>query len=1575
MIARQSSPSLEESSQPLALQAISFEVQIIAAVPGACNEPSRRFVAREALHAALQSALPRNADGWQMEVSWLNEVALSAEVQLRGVSAHSMPALRDAVLSGEYDLAATAALVSALPALRGGFQVMTHKTRFAEEYESTVLSLDTLTAHQQEKLGNLSSASSSSSLHLKAPAGAGKTFVALHHIQDRLQASSSERVLFVARNEALACFAATWLVKRLLRAASDVAACRCVLQRLHILYEPFDIGVSEVVLGDYSIELRHRKEEHDLVKEAPNHYSLVAVDEAHHVYADPTLARQVEAFVTPQCTRRLLLSDLSQSLGRDLPYPDGCHEVVLSEVIRCSQRIVAGAMAFQLGGDEKLLTKCHHESTGPPLKSYLFDLEDHTSRATAYAEQTMRALAHVRDTFPGLSLHNRLAILVPDATFLQEFKTALRPLLEKEEPCDSSVLKLVTAAESSAMIGPLPFRNADQQMLAPGVANSIIVDTLANVDGLERLIVIAVGLDCPINQDADATAEVVETRSMLYRALTRAQLMAVVVNEFLRSGWLEFLGSIRLRKDEAFNSARELRMAETAAVDDMVRTEVTSLLTKMAKQDALKLPEKAMTPLVRDVVTQREKGQADLHSAVAASLDAWKHVLRHAEAAVAQAWSSQSTACQAFNLEDGIRREIVESLALDLYQGTENNIVCAASQAIEKQRNKDLEALAKKALDKAIQGLRVSPTAAKEIAKALQEQVKAALQQADHVQDAFGVAEAAVADWARISAVVETQLEALINGTIGHPDSLQLSPLEQALLQQMDEEQRASFVLKVTVDLCQHGGPESRNPATAIRRFAADMVQEARGRQIDAVFMERLPAPSARRACFGCRVAIQRSKERNGLEGIIEGYSFQSHHWTVRVPLSQECGDSESSDSDELEQLVEVPREKLVVLPGKHSEDPIDAINLLKQEDRARQLLKKDVLESVQQTATPQEIEELLTRAIPAWQDFEAKVFTAFRGLASEKHIIPSKEVLSQLTLAVLEDVWLAMSAEAELPQDLDTRVEEKVRLELENWCNEDHSKQAEEAEVATALEAAASAERLLLNASTMKALQERVFAIMRRGEELAQAVSIALTEWQQQLMSRQVQQSVWDPSGNQTTRVTGMCKFMPFKRHDPFDYHVLAGVFPFLHFHMQGELARVCKRWHSAARDPSWKPELIAYAWGSHQCTGLEKDAKVPTLLGFSIDKQIVRIICSSQASFALTAVGQVWFWGHSWLPGHTEAPDCEAPTLLEEMQDIVAMSCSPAGYFHGHRRAREAGLTCAAVGRKGQLYTWGNNAAGQLLHQRSSSVARPRRVQRLPGLADEWDPSSEPVSLIACGLRYVTWMIRRRSQDSGGHGTRTSVFTAGTFLTDYGGVAGNHGSIVRWEQLEDVPLRQLVGGGFHCCALTTRGELYTMGHPLGQDSSNGNLLGLGRDAYDHAIHGPTRVAAPGMGPIAEVACSSYSTIAIAVDGRVFSWGDADGNALGHETFPAHVPSWIPSLRAYKVTKGSLSYTNAAVATDKGRLFVWGGGMWEGGIAQQSRGDRGVAEVRWGGVPDCYMLDSAALAHSHGFLIFRKHL
>lgn len=66
----------------------------------------------------------------------------------------------------------------------------------------------------------------------------------------------------------------------------------------------------------------------------------------------------------------------------------------------------------------------------------------------------------------------------------------------------------------------------------------IVLDTIENAKGLEQLIVISIGLDG--GQDGDRL-----TRARLYQGITRAQLVALVVNEFVEDGLLAFLSKVR----------------------------------------------------------------------------------------------------------------------------------------------------------------------------------------------------------------------------------------------------------------------------------------------------------------------------------------------------------------------------------------------------------------------------------------------------------------------------------------------------------------------------------------------------------------------------------------------------------------------------------------------------------------------------------------------------------------------------------------------------------------------------------------------------------------------------------------------------------------------------------------------------------------------------------------------------------------------------------------------------------------------------------------------------------------------
>ena len=220
---------------------------------------------------------------------------------------------------------------------------------FARHYEKLMLRLENLTPHQRVKLAEIEvGMADTRSVRVHAPAGAGKTFLALALMlrmlePDGVGGKSGERVLFVVKNAALAQFVAVWVTHRL----KDEWERDATISRLWVLTEP---------TADGDRELTHRLQEPRQAaivdgrvefKATPKHvgltkFDMIVVDEAHHLYVVEKSRTTIESHCRDG-TRRLLLCDISQSLGAAVPYPEGV-EVVLEQVVRSSKRIFMGAM-------------------------------------------------------------------------------------------------------------------------------------------------------------------------------------------------------------------------------------------------------------------------------------------------------------------------------------------------------------------------------------------------------------------------------------------------------------------------------------------------------------------------------------------------------------------------------------------------------------------------------------------------------------------------------------------------------------------------------------------------------------------------------------------------------------------------------------------------------------------------------------------------------------------------------------------------------------------------------------------------------------------------------------------------------------------------------------------------------------------------------------------------------------------------------------------------------------------------------------------------------------------------------
>ena len=116
------------------------------------------------------------------------------------------------------------------------------------------------------------------------------------------------------------------------------------------------------------------------------------------------------------------------------------------------------------------------------------------------------------DQFPGLNLHDRLVIVVPDQDFADTLRSELSPKLASHfgnrrfELVDS---KMASAAVLSGGGGGRAESGDGTASFSPSSSSPssslsewLVLDTIDNVDGLERLIVVGVGLDERIERAA-----------------------------------------------------------------------------------------------------------------------------------------------------------------------------------------------------------------------------------------------------------------------------------------------------------------------------------------------------------------------------------------------------------------------------------------------------------------------------------------------------------------------------------------------------------------------------------------------------------------------------------------------------------------------------------------------------------------------------------------------------------------------------------------------------------------------------------------------------------------------------------------------------------------------------------------------------------------------------------------------------------------------------------------------------------------------------------------------------------------
>jgi alpha-tubulin suppressor-like RCC1 family protein len=222
------------------------------------------------------------------------------------------------------------------------------------------------------------------------------------------------------------------------------------------------------------------------------------------------------------------------------------------------------------------------------------------------------------------------------------------------------------------------------------------------------------------------------------------------------------------------------------------------------------------------------------------------------------------------------------------------------------------------------------------------------------------------------------------------------------------------------------------------------------------------------------------------------------------------------------------------------------------------------------------------------------------------------------------------------------------------------------------------------------------------------------------------------------------------------------------------------------------------------------------------------------------------------------------------------------------------------------GLLYAWGDNEDGQLGTGNT-------RAENVPTAIPMTAFAGKTVVGIAAGLDLsLAWTADGAVFAWGRSGDgQCGVFTDRVLtprLIDTGALAGR-------------AVKKVVAGSHFALAITTNGEL------VGWGGNSSGQLGDGTTTdTELPILISTATALVGL-EITEVAAGNFFSLAVAADGRVFSWGFGYFDGLGR-TGSALIPAPVNMsgvLAGKKVTKVSAGYAHAIALTEDGLLYAWG--------------------------------------------------
>ena len=300
----------------------------------------------------------------------------------------------------------------------------------------------------------------------------------------------------------------------------------------------------------------------------------------------------------------------------------------------------------------------------------------------------------------------------------------------------------------------------------------------------------------------------------------------------------------------------------------------------------------------------------------------------------------------------------------------------------------------------------------------------------------------------------------------------------------------------------------------------------------------------------------------------------------------------------------------------------------------------------------------------------------------------------------------------------------------------------------------------------------------------------------------------------------------------------------------------------------------------------------------------QATRMLCAgSMHTIVVTSGGVVRSWGLNLSGQIGVAPDASTgmvcvgiPTTVPVPEPVAAVA---AGCYHS-----------AAISVSGQLYTWGQAGQGQLaLPGSHTDTHQPTAV---PGVVNAvlLTATQYETSTVSSSGEAFTWgraggaagggaVDERESKEKASSlkGTEMAAMCSGVrhavAVTSSGDVHtwghGMHGQLGHDSQSTAQPSARCVAalqrcrvvtvaaGGYHTMACTDVGVLYCWGW------GRSGRLGLG---HSEGVKIPQEVTTLGGKFVVAIAAGEHHSVAVTMDGHVWSWGEGKQGQLGHMGF-----------------------------------------------------------------------------------------